>query len=123
MLENKPEILLKIILNLIEEDNEYKIINKSEFLSRFKKRHKVTPDILKEMLQEIDKHEYISLKYVDDTVVGLSVLNKGRFYFNKSYNEKREIQKLRKIFFFYTILAGLSAFAGTAIAILLFLRS
>lgn len=120
MLNTRQERLLKLILNMVEEDNVYKIIDKSEMLSQFKKRHSVSEEALTELMYGLQKYDCINIKYVDENVYCFAVQKAGRLYFEKNFDEHKEIQKLRRIFFYYTILAGLTAFMGTALALLLF---
>lgn len=120
MLDKKTQTLLKTI-NRQCKDDSYKVIDKSEFLKVYKKKNKVNEQVLSNMIKSLQKSEFISVKYSDEQVYCLAVNTKGRNYFDSEYKHNKEILKLRKMFFYYVILAGISAFLGTAAAIYLFL--
>ena len=120
MLDKNEEILLKKINNICNDDS-YKVIDKDELLKVFNGKNGGADKNLSNLIIRLHKDDYINLKYSDDDVYCLTINKKGRSYFNKEENIGREIQKLRKIFFFYTILTGICAFAGTALAIFVFL--
>lgn len=120
MLDKKTQVLLKTINSQCKDDS-YKVIDKSEFLKAYKKKNKVNEQVLSSMIKTLQKAELISVKYSDNQVYCLAVNTKGRNFFDNEYSHSKEVQKLRKIFFYYVILAGISAFLGTAAAIHFFL--
>ena len=121
-LQKNTLILIKTINRSISDDT-YKVVEKEEFLKQFKKRQKVDELVLSGMMNFLQKHGYIDIKYSDAQVYCLAVKPKARNYSNDS-DEKltKQLNNLKKWFVLGMLLSGLSAFLGTAAAIYLFLR-
>ena len=113
------QILLKSIQKQITDD-QYKVIENEEFLKKFKKHNKVNVPALSRMLNDLQKLDYIDIKYKDENVFCLALTKKGRMQHLQKQTENKTITHIRKLFLLYTILfsilAGVLAFLGTWLA-------
>lgn len=119
MLDKNGESLLKFLNNIIK-DNNYKIIEIPTVLACFKNKDHVDENVLKNIVSDMVDRQYLSLKYSDSEVYCLSVLPKGRVYFNEETDLQKEIRKLKVKFYYFVFLASVASFLSAALAIVLF---
>lgn len=119
MIDKHTQHLLDVITSKIKDDS-YKVIEIEEFLKSLK-RHSVNEEKLMDMMKNLQKLNYIDIKYSDQQVYCLAVLPKARNV-DFQFENKLPLKKLKRTMFLYIILSGMSAFLGTALAIYLFLR-
>lgn len=121
MLDKNTFKLLQILNKLITDDS-YKVIEKTELLNQFKKGSGLSLGDLQEMITYLQKTEYIDLTYSDPEVYCLAIKPKSRINFEEGFKEsKQQVFKINKLLLLYSLLSGVCAFLGTALAIYLFL--
>lgn len=89
MLDLRTSILLEAI-NTFCDTGSYQVLDKSDLQDYFPEKYAVDGVGLSQMLEFLQQHEYIDVKYADDTVCCLSPLPAGRLYFERMTEQKRE---------------------------------
>ncbi len=110
MLDKRCIALLKVINNECK-DSAYKIFSISELSSNMPARLSLESEGLKEALSNLANHEYISVKYQDESEVCLRPLIKGRVAIENLTDNANMRSGLKKslalISFFGAVLGGL----------------
>lgn len=105
------------LLNLLNgycAGGSYKILSVGELLAGLPKKLGMDEDALRESLKVLQEHEYIRVKYEDETEFCLCTLPKGRLLYENKAEAREENVKARRSYF---ASAFFGAFFGSAAAI------
>lgn len=119
MLDKKTFTLLKTLKDLCGEDT-YKVIDAKSLLEKVPKKAGITEDSLNEMLKFLQENEYVDIKYSENNLYCLSVLTRGRLFFQKVNDENKSRSEMRKYMLWSAFVSGVMAFVGALVAILIF---
>ena len=99
MLDKRSEAMLRIINEECKEGS-YKVLEMDDLIRAMPKKFKIDTDGISQLIGYLKKGEYLSVKYVDNEVVCLSPLPRGRRIFEvEEENKKQKKRKKLKIFF------------------------
>ena len=113
MLDKRTSFLLGKINELCAEGS-YKIVEKEELLSCFPERLHVDDEGLKQMMNYLQEHSYIDIRYAEDGVYCVCPLPEGRLYFENVREEKGKTGRNRRDIVLLTVIgAFLGAFLGS----------
>lgn len=117
MLDKKTTAVLKV-LGRLGEDCAYKVITVEEILSSLSSRSQYDNDSVKQIIEFLQKQEYIVLKFEEDVTFCYSLLPKARIYLEQdSIKAKPKKQRLP---YGWLILCMLACVVGSFVANLLF---
>lgn len=118
MLDKKSLTLLKA-LNKLSAGSAYKVITADEILACLTQKSMYDFDTIKEILDFLEKQEYINIKFSEENTYCYSLLPKARIYLeqtNSKIKSKTEKQPLTS--YAFTLIAS---FMGTTLAMLIFI--
>ncbi len=118
MLNQKNALTLKV-LNLICDDETYKVVDVDTILSKFPSKHKGGKSDLIQCLEFLNGGGFIDIKYEENDTYCLTVLPKGRMILEESLFESNTLSKFSKLLIFTSLSSGLMAFLGALIAVLI----
>ena len=117
MLDKKTNAVLKV-LNKLTEGNTYKVVTGDDILSNLTQKSIYDREIIKQIIEFLEKQQYINIKFSEENTYCYSLLPKARIYLEqdivkpKSKKNNFEIMK-----YIYIMIAS---FIGSMLAILLF---
>ena len=113
MLDKRTSFLLAKINELCAEGS-YKIVEKGELLSCFPERLQIDEEGLKQMMNYLQEHRYIDIRYAEDGVYCVCPLPDGRRYFEDVREAKGATGRNRRDIVLLTVIGGfLGAFLGS----------
>lgn len=119
MLDLKTNLILKLFISQCEEGS-YKILEKSELISLLPQKYKVDEFELSLIAQNLEKEDYISIKYEDEKVVCLCILSKAlTIQETKEKYKEKQIASPYLFFLFVFFTTMLSSFISCLIVKLL----
>lgn len=119
MLDRRCLALLEII-NAECQNSTYKIFAVRELVLSMPERFGIDENGICECLKTLFDHEYISVKYQDDSEICLCPLPKGRLVFENKLEQEIEKEKTRKSYLIYSFLGSfLGGISVTLFAIIL----
>ena len=118
MLNKKNALTLKV-LNLICEDETYKVIDYANLISKFPNKNKPSKEELDQSLDFLKAGQFIDIKYSENETYCLSVLPKGKMILEESLFESNTLSKFSKLLIFTSLSSGVMAFFGALIAVLI----
>lgn len=106
--------IIKLINKLLKlcDNDSYKVLEYNQ-LSDAK------VEILQKDLEYLKEHEYIDVKYSDESVICLSVLNKARQINEQTDMKRYSISQVTKMLFLSGLFSGIMAFIGAFVAMLI----
>ena len=117
MLDKKTNSVLKV-LNKLTEGNTYKVITGEEILSNLTQKSQFDLDIIKQILDFLEKQQYINIKFSEENTYCYSLLPKARIYLEqeigKPKNKKSNVDILKYVYIM------IASFIGTMLALLIF---
>lgn len=117
MLDKKSLNILKL-LNKLTDGSAYKVVTTDEILSQTSQRSQYDLEELKQILDFLEKQEYIIIKFSEENTYCFSLLPKARILLEsesiKSKSKHNNTQSSN------LILPLLSSFIGTMLALLIF---
>lgn len=103
--------LINKLLKLCDSDG-YKVLE-------YRQLSDVKVEDLQKDLEYLKEHEYIDVKYSDESVVCLSVLNKAKQIEEQSDIKRFSVSQITKMIFLSGLFSGIMAFIGAFVAILI----
>ncbi len=119
MLDKKTSITLKV-LNLICEDDVYKVVDYDNLISHFPKKVKCSKEMLEDSLNYLKAGQYIDIKYSQDDTYCLTVMPKGKLILEDTDRDINAMSRFTKILLVTALTSGIMAFLGGFLAIMLF---
>ena len=83
MLDKKSLTLLKV-LNKLSVGTAYKVVTSDELISTLPQKSLYNNDTIKEILDFLEKQEYINIKFSEENTYCYSLLPKARIYLEPS---------------------------------------
>jgi len=118
MLDKKSIIVLKT-LNKLSSGTAYKVVTADEILASLSQKSLFDFDTIKEILDFLEKQEYLNIKFSEENTYCYSLLPKARIYLEQENSKhKNKSYKLPTIHYVFCLL---SSFAGTSLAMLIFI--
>lgn len=118
MLNKRNTATLKV-LNLLCEDDTYKVLDFDTMISKFSSKSKISKMDLEQSLDFLQAGNYIDVKYAEEDTYCLCVLPKGRMILEESLFESNTLSKFSKLLIFTSLSSGVMAFLGAMIAVLI----
>ncbi len=117
MLDKKSIIVLKA-LNKLADGSAYKVITSEEILTNLTQRSQFDLDSIRQIMDFLEKQEYINIKFSEDTTFCYSLSPKARVYLEQDGSKSRTKKNRNTLMVYvYTMIAS---FIGTMLALLIF---
>jgi len=117
MLDKKSIAVLKA-LNKLSEGSAYKVITSEEILMNLSQRSQYDLDGIRQIMDFLEKQEYINIKFSEDTTFCYSLSPKARVYLEQDNGKTRtKKSRITIMTYIYTMIAS---FIGTMLALLIF---
>ena len=113
MLDTKSKLILKVLQRECK-NGSYKIIDKNDVISSLPSKYRCDFDELDHILTYLERQDFISIKYDDDTVYCLCVLPMAAEVFENDSKKRKKGNLLIPILSF--VLSFLGAFLGAIVA-------
>lgn len=117
MLDKKTNAVLKV-MNKLTEGNTYKVVTGDDILANLTQKSIYDREIIKQIIEFLEKQQYINIKFSEENTYCYSLLPKARIYLEqdivkpKSKKNNFEIMK-----YIYIMIAS---FIGSMLAMLIF---
>lgn len=118
MLDRKSIAILKS-LNKLAEGNAYKVVTSEEILSSLSQKSQYDADTIKQIIDFLEKQEYIIIKFSEENTYCYSLLPKARIFLEQDGGKAKS--KNTKSNFLNYLFVALASFVGTAVAMLIFI--
>ena len=117
MLDKKSTTVLKS-LNKLSEGCTYKVVTSDEIIMNLSQKNLYDHDNIKEIIDFLNKHEYLNLKFSEENTYCYTLLPKARIYLEQSVSNSKpkKMQFQMQTYLFVMI----SSFIGTMLAMLIF---
>jgi len=116
VLDKKSTAVLKS-LNKLCEGCTYKVVTSDEIIVNLSQKNLYDHDNIKEIIDFLNKHEYINLKFSEENTYCYTLLPKARIFLEQSTPTKN---KKTASNIHYYLFVMLSSFVGTFLAMLIF---
>lgn len=117
MLDKKSYAVLKI-LSKLTEGSAYKVVTADEIISNLAQKSQYDADSIKQIIDFLEKQEYIIIKFFEENTYCYSLSPKGRICLEQEGN-KQKIKKSTKPFLTY-LYTAIASFVGCLIALFVF---
>lgn len=117
MLDKKTINVLKV-LHKISKDTAYKVITADEILSSLTYKSQYDFDIIKQIIEFLEKQQYINIKFSEENTYCYSLLPKARIFLEQE-NTKPKTKKFNFNILTYVFIM-LASFIGSMLALLTF---
>lgn len=117
MLDKKSFSVLKA-LNKLADNTAYKVTTSEEIISLLNQKNQYDNDTIKQILDFLEKQEYLTIKFSEENTYCYSLLPKARIVLEQE-SGKPKVKKNTLTFLQY-VLVAVSAFIGTMVALLIF---
>ena len=117
MLDKKTTALLKV-LNKLSENNAYKVVTADEILSNLSQKSQFDAEIIKQIMEFLEKQQYINIKFSEESTYCYSLLPKARICLEQETTKNRKKKESMPISKYLYIM--ISSFIGTMLALLVF---
>ena len=118
MLDRKSIAILKSLNNLAE-GNAYKVVTSEEILSSLSQKSQYDADTIKQIIDFLEKQEYIIIKFSEENTYCYSLLPKARIFLEqdggKTKSKNTKSSNLKNLYI------ALASFVGTSVAMLIFI--
>lgn len=117
MLDKKSTAVLKS-LNKLSEGCTYKVVTSDEIIMNLLQKNLYDHDNIKEIIDFLNKHEYLNLKFSEENTYCYTLLPKARIYLEQSVSnaKPKKMQFQMQTYVFIMI----ASFIGTMLAMLIF---
>ena len=117
MLDKKSTAVLKS-LNKLSEGCTYKVVTSDEIIINLSQKNLYDHDNIKEIIDFLNKHEYLNLKFSEENTYCYTLLPKARIYLEQSVSnaKPKKMQFQMQTYVFIMI----ASFIGTMLAMLIF---
>ena len=117
MLDKKSTAILKS-LNKLSEGCTYKVVTSEEIITNLTQKNLYDYDNIKEIMDFLEKNEYINIKFSEENTYCYSLLPKARIYLEQnSTTNKIKKSKLPIKVYLYVMIAS---FIGSMLSLLIF---
>ena len=118
MLDKKSLMLLKT-LNKLSIGTAYKVVTADEIITTISQKNLFDFDNVKEILDFLEKQDYINIKFSEENTYCYSLLPKARIYLEQvGAKNKSKPNKSPLVSYAFTLIAS---FIGTTLAMLVFI--
>lgn len=117
MLDKNSTLVLRVLKKL-SEGNAYKVVTSDEVLSHLNSKYQINLNIISQIIEFLDKEQYINIKFSEKNTYCYSLLPKAKIYLEQ---EKTRItsQKSNQSISFYLYIM-IASFIGTMFSLLIF---
>lgn len=119
MLDLRSKSILKYLVSECNEGS-YRVIEIKELIACIPKKYKADNSIIVQCMQYLEKGNYISIKYKDNSMYCVSPLPFARQMLESESNEKQKAKKFIKMGSMLYILIFVFAFLGSFMAIIVY---
>ncbi len=117
MLDKKSIAVLKA-LNKLAGESAYKVVTSDEIINTLVKKSQYDPDAIKQIMDFLEKQEYINIKFSEENTFCYSILPKGRIVLEQSSGKITEQKKPNAILQY--VFVGVASFVGSLLALIVF---
>ena len=118
MLDKKSISVLKV-LNKLSMGSAYKVITCEEILTTLSQKSQYDIDSVKQIVDFLEKQEYINVKFSEDNTYCYSLLPKARIFLEQEGKKTRTKKNYLPISTYIFVM--IASFIGSMLALLLFL--
>lgn len=119
MLDKKTISVLKSMSKLAS-GNAYKVVTSDEIISLMGQKSQYDADIIKQIIDFLEKQEYINIKFSEENTYCYSILPKGRITLEQENNKVGYKQEKSKFSIMSYIYVAIASFVGTMLALIIF---
>ena len=117
MLDKKSTAVLKS-LNKLSEGCTYKVVTSDEIIMNLSQKNLYDHDNIKEIIDFLNKHEYLNLKFSEENTYCYTLLPKARIFLEQAIsNAKPKKMQFQMQTYLFVMIAS---FIGTMLAMLIF---
>ena len=116
MLDKKSTAVLKS-LNKLSEGCTYKVVTSDEIIMNLSQKNLYDHDNIKEIIDFLNKHEYLNLKFSEENTYCYTLLPKARIYLEQSSPTKQKKNEFSAPTYLFVMI---SSFIGCLLAMLIF---
>lgn len=117
MLDKKSIAILKS-LNKLSEGCTYKVVTSDEIIQNLSQKNLYDYDNIKEIVEFLEKQEYINIKFSEENTYCYSLLPKARIFLEHNITSKQKKLKLAPSCYLIVLLMS---FIGSLLALFVFL--
>ena len=117
MLDKKSIAVLKA-LNKLSVGNAYKVITSDEIINSLNQKSLYNYDSIKDILDFLEKQEYLNIKFSEENTYCYSLLPKARIFLEQETNKSKTKKFTLPISTYVYVM--ISGFIGTSLAMLIF---
>lgn len=117
MLDKKSNAVLKV-LNKLTEGNTYKVVSGDDILSNLTQKSIYDREIIKQIIEFLEKQQYINIKFSEENTYCYSLLPKARIYLEQDVVRPQQNKKKFDIMNYVYVM--IASFIGAMLALLIF---
>jgi len=117
MLDKKTIAVLKV-LNKLADGNAYKVITSEEILMSLTQKSQYDIDSIKQIVEFLEKQEYVNIKFSEESTYCYSLLPKARIFLEQEVSKTKT--KKNKFPITIYVFVMLASFIGAMLAMLIF---
>ncbi len=117
MLDKNTTSVLKV-LNKLTEGNAYKVITGDEILSNLSQKSQFDFEIIKQIIDFLEKQQYINIKFCEENTYCYSLLPKAKIYLEQEKIRTQPKNSKQQLMNYVYIM--IASFIGTMFALLIF---
>lgn len=117
MLDKNTTSVLKV-LSKLTEGNAYKVVTGDEILSNLNQKSQFDLEIIKQIIDFLEKQQYINIKFSEENTYCYSLLPKAKIYLEQEQSKSPTKKDSKQIMSYVYIM--LASFIGTMFALLIF---
>ncbi len=117
MLDKKSYAVLKA-LNKLSEGTAYKVITAEDVLSNLTPKSQYDADGIKQIIEFLEKQEYLNIKFCEDNTYCYSLTPKARISLEQEGSKPKPKKNNKEILNF--VFAMIASFIGTMLALIIF---
>ncbi len=117
MLDKKSISVLKA-LNKLSNGTAYKVTTSEEIISSLNQKSQYDTDSIKQIMEFLEKQEYLTIKFSEENTYCYSLLPKARIVLEQENSKLKPKQAKTKVWHYVFVM--LASFIGTMLALLIF---
>lgn len=118
MLDKKSVSVLKA-MNKLALGSAYKVVTTDEIMAILAQKSQYDNDSLKDIINFLEKQEYVNVKFSEDNTYCYSITPKGNIYLEQS-DGKSKSHTVKTNNFLPYLYATIASFVGTMLALIIF---
>lgn len=118
MLDKKSVSVLKA-MNKLALGSAYKVVTTDEIMAILAQKSQYDNDSLKDIINFLEKQEYVNVKFSEDNTYCYSITPKGNIYLEQSDGKSKSHMVKTNNFLPYLYVA-IASFVGTMLALIIF---